>query len=223
MDRLAAVPDPRDRRGRRYPLRGLLALLLLAALHGESSLRGMWVWASVRWQALRWVLGFEGNPTPPAYGTIWYVIKGLEVMDLETAFRQWAEDCAAEGTTAISIDAKALRGSRRTREEVSALEVVTAVSQELRLVLGQEEVSSGNTLGAALRLLRGIPLEGMLVIADAGLLSRPFVETVLEEGGDYLGLVKDNQPKLKTALEDWVNPNVSPPGGMATSGCEPVE
>ena len=34
---LTTIPDPRRRRGRQYPLFGLLAIVLLAAMHGERS------------------------------------------------------------------------------------------------------------------------------------------------------------------------------------------
>jgi len=45
---LTTIPDPRRRRGRHYPLYGLLAIALLAAMHGERSLRGVWRWACAR-------------------------------------------------------------------------------------------------------------------------------------------------------------------------------
>jgi hypothetical protein len=34
---LTTIPDPRRRRGRHYPLFGLLAIVLRAAMHGERS------------------------------------------------------------------------------------------------------------------------------------------------------------------------------------------
>ena len=49
---LAALPDPRRRKGRRYPLAALLGLVLLGMLHGRDSLRGAWVWANQRWGLL---------------------------------------------------------------------------------------------------------------------------------------------------------------------------
>ena len=45
LEVLGSVPDPRGRQGRRYPIGSLLAVLILAAMNGESSLRGMWLWA----------------------------------------------------------------------------------------------------------------------------------------------------------------------------------
>ncbi len=49
LAQLAQLPDPRRPQGRRYPLGALLGLVVLGALHGESSLRGIWVWAGQHW------------------------------------------------------------------------------------------------------------------------------------------------------------------------------
>jgi hypothetical protein len=48
LQALKEIPEPHKRQGRQYPLYGLLAVLVLAALQGERSLRGMWQWASGR-------------------------------------------------------------------------------------------------------------------------------------------------------------------------------
>lgn len=40
---IAQVPDPRSRQGRMYPLAAILGMLLIGALEGEGSLRGMWM------------------------------------------------------------------------------------------------------------------------------------------------------------------------------------
>src|SRR5919202_3486235 len=45
---LAQLPDPRKRRGRRYPLAAVLAVIVLAKLAGETSLSGIAQWARRR-------------------------------------------------------------------------------------------------------------------------------------------------------------------------------
>ncbi len=45
---LTTIPDPRRRRSRHSPLLSLLTLVLRAAMHGERSLRGLWLWARAR-------------------------------------------------------------------------------------------------------------------------------------------------------------------------------
>ncbi|MGC8877720.1 MAG: transposase family protein [Anaerolineae bacterium] len=71
LDYLGTVPDPRRRQGRRYPLAGVLAVLILAALHGESSLRGMWQWAQAHQDLLLKPLGFEARGRLPGLTTLW--------------------------------------------------------------------------------------------------------------------------------------------------------
>src|SRR6266511_847122 len=46
LERLAVVPDPRDRRGRRHPLVSVLALAAAAVLAGARSLTAIGEWAA---------------------------------------------------------------------------------------------------------------------------------------------------------------------------------
>jgi hypothetical protein len=46
LDVLAAVPDPRDARGRRYRLAGLLAIAILTTAAGMRSYAGLATWAA---------------------------------------------------------------------------------------------------------------------------------------------------------------------------------
>jgi len=52
LEALKRISDPRKRQGRQCPLYGLLAILLLIAMRGESSLRRMRVWSCQRQQEL---------------------------------------------------------------------------------------------------------------------------------------------------------------------------
>lgn len=151
------------------------------------------------------------------YSAVWYVVSDLETGALESAYEEWVASWAGKDPQTLSVDGKTLRGSRRRRTTEPAREVVAAVGQELKVVLGQQEVADGDQVEAALRLLRGISLEGKLVIEDAGLLCRPFVKTVLDGDGDYLGSVKGNQPEVKQALEVWIAEDLFPPGAGASS------
>ncbi len=45
VDLLARVPDPRDRRGVRYPLAGMLAVAVTAVLAGARSFAAIGDWA----------------------------------------------------------------------------------------------------------------------------------------------------------------------------------
>ena len=216
LDWLKTVPDPRSRHGRGYPLWGLLAMLILGALHGEGSLRGMWLWAVKHWPALFEPLGLLGNPHAPVYSTVWEVMSRLDAPRLEEVMTAWVNSWAVVGS--VSIDGKMLRGSARAGEEQAALEVVTAAGQDLRVVLGQSAVGAEGELAAAVALITRLPLQGKVVTVDAGLLHRELVEAVLEQEGDYVGLIKGNEPDVKQMLDDWVDPQISPPGPGTAGG-----
>jgi hypothetical protein len=184
MEALRRVPDPRRREGRVYPLHSLLGMLILAGVNGQSSLRGMLIWADAHWSLLVRELGFKPTRKAPVYGGVWRVLKALDSSALERELRSWS---AGLQTTdqGISLDAKQLRGSKRAG--LPALQVVSAAAHGVGRVLGQAEVSEGDVLEAAVAVLQGIPLEGRVVTMDAGLLQKRVVDTVLEKGGPVWG------------------------------------
>ena len=53
---------------------------------------------------------------------------------------------------------------------------------------------------AAPRLLRGLPLAGSLITADALYCQRGLCRQIVASGGDYLVIVKGNQPRLYTDI-----------------------
>ncbi len=180
LSRLRQVPDPRSRHRREYPLPGLIGILILAAAHGETSLRGMWQWGQERAATLMNFrpLDLWANARFPALGTFWYLLSKLPVGALEDALEGWGVD---EEEDSYAIDGKALRGSKRAGQE--ALHVVAMAGQHLRRVMAQEKAEGGDELAAALRLLEAEDLEGKVVSADAGLLKAPFVQKVVQKKG----------------------------------------
>jgi len=174
---LRDIRDPRRRQGRIYPLASILTMLTLAAVNGESTLRGMWKWAEQHWKRIRDRLELEWAESPPQYGTLWNVMARVELRQVEEAVRQWLKDSLGE---AISVDAKSLRGSRR---ELPALSVVVAAGQKVQLVLAQEEVKGEHVIEAALRLIQGLSLEGRVVTLDAGLNQREIADAIVKKGG----------------------------------------
>lgn len=198
LEALSRVPDPRGRQGRRYTWAALLACLLLAALNGVTSLRGMWVWVCAHASLLCPVL-FWDSEKMPALNTFWVAVTRLDEESLLRVVNDWL---AFWGREVISIDGKTLRGSKRG--EAAALRVLTAVGQELRGVLAQVRLEGEDEVTAALRLLEQLPVAGRVVTFDAGLLERPVVKRVVEKGGAYLSPLKGNQPDLVEAVEFYL-------------------
>ncbi len=78
-------------------------------------------------------------------------------------------------------------------------------------VLSQQAVPGmTNEAKAALSILKTLVLEGRLVTGDAMFCHRDVCQQIIDGGGDYLIVVKDNQPELKAAIEAEFQPGLSP-------------
>ena len=212
MGHLRKVKDPRRREGRVYPLAGMLGMLVLAGINGQKTLRSMHLWGARRWGRISRPLGFTGQAHPPAYGTVWYALQKLEIGALEQETREWASEINQNEAEGWSIDGKVLRGSRREDPQQAAVQVVTMVAQTLKRVMGQQIAEGGDQTEATLELLRAVPLQGKLVTLDAGLLHREVANTLVAQGGDYLGPIKGNEAGVKKAVDEWIEDKISPPG-----------
>lgn len=213
LGRLRSLPDPRRRQGRQYPLPSILGALILGALNGHTSGHGAWAWAREHWGAIWQSLGFR-SPHCPVYATVWTVLQRIDAERLDCLISGWLEEVLGQPPGGVGVDGKTLRGSRRG--ELPGLKLVALVQHDLGTVLGQRQVADGEgEVSAALALLREAPLAGRVVTLDAGLLSAEATQVVTAQGGDYVGVVKENHPVVKAVLDEWVQDAVVSPLGAA--------
>jgi DDE_Tnp_1-associated/Transposase DDE domain len=201
---LAAVPDPRSRHGRQHPLSAILALVCCAVMCGAKSYSAIAQWARDQDIGLMHRLGFTRRP--PKMGGIRKVLIALDPTAFEDALSRWAESLLGRPVSseflppqAFALDGKTARGSFDGLEK--AVHLLSLVSHESGLTLAQTQVPNGgenktNEHKTALRLLRGVVLEGRLVTGDAMFCQRDLSQQVIDSRGHYLWFVKDNQPTL---------------------------
>jgi hypothetical protein len=81
--------------------------------------------------------------------------------------------------------------------------MVSAFATDIGLVLGQEAVADkSNEITAIPALLEALAIKGCLVSIDAMGCQKEIAASIRARHADYLLTVKNNQPKLRTALED---------------------
>ena len=216
MERLAQVPDPRGRRGQRYPLPSLLALAVVAMLSGMTSLEAIAHFGRLRGPRLTHLLGFRDGKTP-SKATYSRLFAAVDTRAVEAVLTAWVRDrCPDERWRQLTLDGKTLRGSRDG--EAAGVHLLTAFAPEVAAVLGQLRVDGKtNEHKAALELLGVLPLDGKVVTGDAMFTHRDVRRAITDAGGDYLLPVKDNQPTLRADLEAAFAPpaTLSPPTATA--------
>jgi hypothetical protein len=200
---LATIPDPRSRHGRRHPLTAILGLVCCAIMCGAKSYAAIAQWGHDQDIALMHQLGFVRKP--PKLGGIRKVLIALAPDAFEDALSRWAESLLGRTTAtrraleALALDGKTARGSFDALEK--AVHLLALVAHESGLALAQTTVPQGgqdktNEHKTALRLLRGVVLEGRLITGDAIFCQRDLSRQVIAARGHYLWFVQENQPTL---------------------------
>jgi DDE_Tnp_1-associated/Transposase DDE domain len=222
---LAELPDPRSPHGRIHPLPAVLGLVVLGLLMGKKSLSAIARLGRLYGLPLAQALGFRRAKTPTK-SMLSEFLRALDAPALEAALTRWIASRLPEELVQLSLDGKTLRGSRDG--EVPGQHLVAAYAPQAEAVLAQLRVDAKtNEHKAALQLLGILPLRGKVVVGDAMFCQRDLAQRIVAAGGDYVFVVKDNQPGLATdvaagfgfeAAQRSIAAAFSPPGASSTPG-----
>ena len=211
LELLSQIPDPRGRHGRRYPLAAMLATVVCAILTGARGYRAMAQWIHSQNTVVWLWLGFRRKP--PCANCFRDLLLALDPDVLEAVLRQWIAGVlpqpAADAMSSVAIDGKTLCNTLAAHER--NVQLLALLDRATGGVLSQQAVApTTNEAKTALELLKTIVLQGRLVTGDAAFCQRELCEQIVDSGGDYLFVVKDNQPELKAAIEAEFRPGFSP-------------
>jgi predicted transposase YbfD/YdcC len=159
-------------------------------------------------------LGFPDGSTP-CQSTLQRLFRKLDGHALATALKHaFAADAPtgsvpplrARGSQGVAIDGKAQRGRLHYESGGSPVHLLTAFCHEQGIVLAHEPIEQGTDkaeaeLTVAPALIGQLDWQGRVLTGDALFCQRHLCEQVLAAGGDYLLLVKGNQPRLLRAIE----------------------
>ena len=218
---MQAVADPRMRRGVRHSMASVLAVCALAVICGMRSYRAIGQWAQELTQDQLYRLGSFRSPTTgrfvaPGEDTVRRILTMVDGDALDRAICAYLTAVLERPEPRrVALDGKTLRGSGS--ETTGQRHLLSAVRHGLGIVLGQVEVDGKeNEIPAAQRLLEILPLQDTVVTADAMHTQTDTARAIVEQGGEYLFTVKENQPSLHQALSalDWAFSPLADDGGQ---------
>lgn len=222
---LAAIPDPRSPRGRRYEWRYLLTLIAAAMMSGESTLVGISQWLNAHQAELLDYLPSQRN-TLPSLATVRRVLGAIDLTALEAAVGAYLqglrsavgdsgqiETLSGERLSGQAVDGKTLRCATAHQAGTGTVtHLVAVVGHEHGLVWAQAPASTKiGERKVAEQLLAHLPLQGTVTTFDALHTSVKQAKQLRERGGHYLFIVKRNRRTLYQDIDDAFS--VLPPQG----------
>jgi predicted transposase YbfD/YdcC len=193
------LKDPRRRHRRLHRLQDILVIALCAVIAGAQDWQDIETFGRKRYD---WLQRFLELPNGiPSHDTFERVFNRLNPPVFQACFREWVQAVQeALRIKHVAIDGKTLRGSGTA--QLGPLHLVSAWATGQSLSLGQVAVDSkSNEITAIPALLELLDLKGALVTIDAMGCQKAIAQKIIDQGGDYILTVKDNQEHLLQDIE----------------------
>jgi predicted transposase YbfD/YdcC len=200
----ASIPDPRRKQGTRYSVAAILSLAVVAVLANHTSVLAIAEWATLQTRHVRRALGFRRDTTPHQT-TIQRLLARLDPVEVAAAVQRVFDphtpgEVRERGSQGVALDGKAQRGRlRQGAIPTHPIHAVSAFCHDLAGVLAQLVVDAKQhqaELSVAPHAIGQIDWQGRVLTGDALYCQQALCTQVVEAGGDYLLLVKENQPTL---------------------------
>jgi predicted transposase YbfD/YdcC len=202
------LTDPRDKLGRRHELSELLVITICAVICGADG----WTEVALFGRSKQaWFKTFLSLPHGiPSHDTFGRVFALLKPQAFERCFMRWVKALvkASKGRL-IAVDGKTLRHSFDKAAGKAAIHMVSAFASANALVFGQIKTDAkSNEIKAIPKLLKLLDIKGAIVTIDAMGTQVAIAREIIEQGGDYVLAVKENQEllhtKVKTLLDEAI-------------------
>lgn len=196
------VSDPRQARGKQYPLTLLLVLIVLAKLCGEHTPTGIAEWVTYRIDELLAMKLLPKNKAPCHMTYRRVLQRSVSPEELERLLGEYHQACLNKGAQLVfSLDGKTVKGTIPAGKS-RGVHLLSLYVPGQGLVLMQARVDQKeNEIVVAPEILSQVCLQGVIVIGDAMHTQRETSRQILEGGGEYVWMAKGNQARTLWAIQ----------------------
>jgi len=201
-----SLSDPRRARNRKHLLVDVAVIAVCGIICGCDGPTAIHRWAKHR---ASWLAGHLALPNGiPSRDCIRRLLMALRPEAFQRCFQAWIADAMTTDGEAtgrlVAIDGKTCRRSHDAANGLGALHIISAWATEEGIALGQVATDAkSNEITAIPKLLEQIDLADTLITIDAMGCQKEIVEKVVTGGGDCVIVVKDNQPTLLAAIQEF--------------------
>lgn len=191
----------------KIPLADVLIVAICALFVGYENIEHMALYGVYRADWFKQKFGIERMPSESTIRRVLSLIEPLELGLATLNLMRHLLQCEGD---IVAIDGKAIRTSERMKGFDSKLRVLTALETESNISIGQVSVGEKtNEIVAMKELLNLLRLDGRIVTADAMHCQRSTCEQIVQEEGDYVIQVKQNQKTLYEAISTFMNQEIA--------------
>jgi predicted transposase YbfD/YdcC len=209
-DRLHKLQDLRKARGKQYSLEGLLMLILLAKLCGADKPTEIADWGRNYQAEMRELLKWKRDRMPDQSTYRRVMAYKVYVDEVEGLVREYNKQ-GKQGQP-YALDGKALCGMRK-KDEVGIEYLLSVYDVEQGKTMSQVEVGrKENEISKAPEALKLVEISGKVFTGDAMHTQKRLSTQIVEEKGDFLFPVKENQEKLYKNIQALFAPEYPKPG-----------
>jgi len=191
-----------QRLGTYYRLADVLTTMICGSLCKIENIGHIYKWSQAE-PTRKFLKEQFGIVKLPCRAQFYNIIASVNPDNFGQAFIRWVQYAieTVEGKT-IAGDGKKVRSAEKMTG--NPLNIVSAIISENNLVVGSIECEDKESEITAFReLIEMIDVAGAMVVADALHCQKKTAQTVVENGGDYLFVVKDNHETLKDDIETY--------------------
>jgi hypothetical protein len=194
------ITDTRQQHKVEHLLSEILFVVVLAIIAGADDFHEIAEYAGTKKKWLGSFLKLPGGI--PSHDTFNRVMCLIDPKQFQQSFIDWVSDIRnspkiSEEQDVISIDGKTVCNSRDTTNGKKAIHMVSALSSQYGLILGQQACSEkSNEITAIPALLEMIVVAGAVITIDAMGTQKNIARKIITKGADYILALKGNQGNL---------------------------
>lgn len=201
-DAFATLEDPRVERTKDHALIDIISIAICAVICGADSWVAIETFGKAKHDWLRCFLALPNGI--PSHDTFGRLFARLDASAFQEHFITWVRAVwPIDAGEVITVDGKTLRGSHDRGIGKEAIHLVSVWAQQSRIVLGQRAVDTkSNEITAIPAILQLLDLHDCTVTIDAMGCQTAIARQIVQQGGEYVLAVKDNQEQLHTDIAD---------------------
>lgn len=205
-EKMTEVEKECEHKGYYFKISDALTIMICGMLCSLQNISDIYEWAKSE-PARQFLFDEFKIHKLPSRAQFYNLIGYVNPKKFNIIFIEWVEEILKNDNKdrTIAIDGKTICSTNQRSEDGQPLRILSAVVSESKLILGSQPCKTKISEPEVFRELIGIlDVSGAIVVADALHCQKKSAKRVIEENGDYLFVVKDNEPRLREEIELYI-------------------